>query len=698
MRLIHTSTLELELFEGYDIPRYAILSHTWGDEEVLFHDMKKPIQSNVKLKKGFKKIESACVLARKDNFTYIWVDTCCIEKNSSAELSEAINSMYTWYKNAGICYAYLSDVHQGINEQIHSQMKRSRWFTRGWTLQELIAPDHLIFYASDWTVIGLKQTLHDLVAEITGIEKEILLGTMAPNSVSVAKRMSWAAKRETKRVEDIAYCMLGIFGVNMPMLYGEGKRAFIRLQEEILKEINDESILAWGYDGSKSQDRSLVGILADSPAAFAGSSKIIPTTFWKSGNPPSMTSRGLRIETRLCPISNYVEGELSIAILQCSVEDDIHNILAIPVAGIFTSRHSTEDFSRIGKKGPYLLSQKHYRRANQKSVYFRKGESRLDEVNRNFGMSPKRVLFRTFSPDNIKLNLSAQGQGSWDAQKPISLDSENNAIIHVTSNDPQLEFEVKISSTFSLSGIIWVFFVVIGAFIIAAGRLWNSAPIENRQNLQVYIKTGVLAPRSTSEAPFLAMWDFFYTSSFSLFHPVSGYLEPYRYWCSVVPQSWEKERSRHIWWWPKSHISLKNHCVLVHMSQLNIRDERFVVANVHVFPKRSCWREGNGAMLAFAILILSLGTERFVASRGIVSLALLPVAAAAVWKLSIQNNDGRTLYSSRALIWGFYIVSLVLWDLRYVYHGLTSLSFLKLLSQPLVYWALVFGGYFKLFL
>ncbi|GME27157.1 Het domain-containing protein [Neofusicoccum parvum] len=137
MRLLHTSELELEDFGPSVIPRYAILSHRWGKEEVTFEDM---IKGLAQTKTGYSKIEGSCKQANNDGYEYIWVDTCCINKDSSAELSEAINSMYAWYKNAGICYAYLVDVPDEVNPKEDAKFAGSDWFNRGWTLQELLAP------------------------------------------------------------------------------------------------------------------------------------------------------------------------------------------------------------------------------------------------------------------------------------------------------------------------------------------------------------------------------------------------------------------------------------------------------------------------------------------------------------------------------------------------------------------------------
>lgn len=279
MWLINTSTLRLERFEDETkLPDYAILSHTWGEQEVSFEQMNTleggldTTMRRIRGSRGYKKIQRTCMQARSDELDYAWVDTCCIDKRSSAELSEAINSMFRWYQKASVCYAYLDDVDersiivpsdyenvmsqatddpwddpfagmlgQTLNER---ELAPARWFTRGWTLQELIAPSNVVFFGKRWASVGTKITLSGALANITRIDEAVLCGANL-ESFSVARRMSWAADRVTTRVEDLAYSLLGIFDVNMPLLYGEGEKAFVRLQEEIMKDSSDESLFAW---------------------------------------------------------------------------------------------------------------------------------------------------------------------------------------------------------------------------------------------------------------------------------------------------------------------------------------------------------------------------------------------------------------------------------------------------------------------
>ena len=222
-------------------------------------------------KKGFCKVRDSCVQARRDGYQYIWIDTCCIDKTSSTELSEAINSMYAWYKDSAVCYVLLADVFvEPLRGRTWHDFHTSRWFTRGWTLQELLAPAQLQFFNVAWKPLGTKSDLIDDISTITKIDLYALAGGDL-SRLSVARRMSWVANRQTTRLEDMAYCLLGIFGINMPLLYGEGMKAFIRLQEEIMKTTDDQSIFAWrdptagSYRDDYPEGSNLQGLLAPSP-------------------------------------------------------------------------------------------------------------------------------------------------------------------------------------------------------------------------------------------------------------------------------------------------------------------------------------------------------------------------------------------------------------------------------------------------
>jgi len=246
MRLLHCETLRLHDFLPDSRPRYAILSHVWEEEEeVTFDDIQD--FARAAQKKGYRKIKSFCQQALRDGLEYAWVDTCCIDKSSSAELSEAINAMFQWYRDAEVCYASLFDVEEVQRQTPEScQFRDSKWFTRGWTLQELLAPRKLLFYSKRWDYLGSRQSLALQVSAVTRIRLQYLLGQDL-KSASVAERMSWASLRQTTREEDRSYSLLGIFDISMPLLYGEGgTRAFLRLQEEIVKRNADQSIFMWG--------------------------------------------------------------------------------------------------------------------------------------------------------------------------------------------------------------------------------------------------------------------------------------------------------------------------------------------------------------------------------------------------------------------------------------------------------------------
>jgi len=231
-------SLTKDLVGDDPIPPYAILSHTWGldTEEVTFEDI---INGTGKDKPGYEKIRFCGEQARQGGLQHVWIDTCCINKSNSSELSEAIISMFRWYRDATKCYVYLADV-STVDQQPRAQLwepvfRKSKWFTRGWTLQELLAPSSVEFFSIGGQLLGSKNSLQQQIHEITGIPLKALQGH-ALSEFSVAARLSWAESRETKRKEDKAYSLLGMFNVNMPPLYGEGREsAFRRLHEQINK-------------------------------------------------------------------------------------------------------------------------------------------------------------------------------------------------------------------------------------------------------------------------------------------------------------------------------------------------------------------------------------------------------------------------------------------------------------------------------
>jgi hypothetical protein len=321
MRLINTDTLEFAEFLGPKTPPYAILSHTWEDGEVSLREMTDPSPS-VTSKNGYRKIVDYCRLAAREGYGWAWIDTCCIDKTNHAELAESINSMFRWYEEAIVCHVFLADL--AADAELEDALSRCRWFTRGWTLQELIAPKTVHFHDLSWDMRGTKANLITELAAITGILETVLDGGLPLHQVCIAVRMSWASNRETTRPEDAAYCLLGIFDVHMPMIYGEGKKAFRRLQEEIIRQSTDLTVFACHHQpeavvhvGSEFEAGSRVDaapMLASSALDFEMHSTrqaqgllqtIGNTTKWSNLDTEyAITNKGLRMTTKLTLLSD----------------------------------------------------------------------------------------------------------------------------------------------------------------------------------------------------------------------------------------------------------------------------------------------------------------------------------------------------------------------------------------------------------
>ncbi|KAI1258940.1 HET-domain-containing protein [Xylariaceae sp. FL1019] len=330
MRLMNTDTGDIEEFFGQSIPHYAILSHCWGDDEISFHEwVNRHTLPELRQRQGCQKIEAFCDLVKSEGHF------CCIDKSSSQELSEAINSMFRWYQDAEICLVYLYDYDiTFVDDEV---LRRCKWFTRGWTLQELIAPRFVNFYNKDWQPIIDKDGFSSLISVITGIDIGYLLGSHDLETASVAKKMSWASNRETTRPEDMAYGLLGLFDINMPLMYGEGEtKAFIRLQKKIMKQQpDDHSLFAWGtpverFSNELSLEEAarlpqivvgprlvspqpLLGLLASSPREFSHSGNFAPVSwsgaFYLIRRPnmqpasyPKSAGRGVEIEL---PVNSF---------------------------------------------------------------------------------------------------------------------------------------------------------------------------------------------------------------------------------------------------------------------------------------------------------------------------------------------------------------------------------------------------------
>lgn len=323
MRLLDTTTFELRLDsqEFFQAEGYAILSHRWVGPEVIFDEIVQHAPSlrdagEQRMKSPqLDKIRGACEVARKQGFRWLWIDNCCINKASATEEAESINSMFKWYQGARVCITYLSDVRSGVSpfppeyeavvdpsakEKRHppavqapdrhvfqrfDRDEPSEWLSRGWTLQELLAPRDMDFYDADWRPIGTKASLAAQIQHTTGVDADYLTGARDFRRACIATKISWAAGRTTARAEDVAYSLFGLFGVTMAPQYGEGPRAFMRLQQELLATSGDESLFVWRmpgppaaagdrYDLEQGQDTAWAsgewGLLAPSPDWFGG--------------------------------------------------------------------------------------------------------------------------------------------------------------------------------------------------------------------------------------------------------------------------------------------------------------------------------------------------------------------------------------------------------------------------------------------
>ncbi|KAI1207299.1 HET-domain-containing protein [Annulohypoxylon truncatum] len=386
MRLLQVHTRQLEEFNGQSTPPYAILSHTWRKREITFQDISNPTH---RTSEGYTKIDGCCRRAARDGLDYVWIDTCCIDKSSSAELSEGINSMFQWYKKSRTCYIYLSDVSANDDPFTDdSEFRNSRWFQRGWTLQELLAPMELVFFDLSWNEIAIGRInrflgsarvdqrraafpheetyinrlgLVYLLSEITNIPK-IVLDTGDFSQFCAAARFAWAADRMTTRLEDRAYSLLGLLEVNMPLLYGEGNMAFLRLQEEVIKSRDDDSLLAWGYCLTpRTQPRLHADtVLAQSPHDFKHchsfqkleteeTSPDVPLTTTHS----AMTNIGMQMAIPIRPIDP--KNRVFIAILRCLVPGtfDHRNHLVVPL--VHTKGGDKNHYSRAPGSPPFLV-------------------------------------------------------------------------------------------------------------------------------------------------------------------------------------------------------------------------------------------------------------------------------------------------------------------------------------------------------
>lgn len=470
MRLLNASTYKLHEFKS-DIPPFAILSHCWAEdsEEVLFEDIGTP---RAERKAGFRKIKGCCTQALEDGLQYVWIDTCSIDKTSSTELSEAINSMFRWYAQAHVCYVYLEDVqNDGLYGGAIESLPHSKWFTRGWTLQELIAPRDVVFYTQSWTEIGTKMSLLRDLHKITNIGQEVLMDSRNIFKTSIAQRMYWASKRETTRIEDVAYCLLGLFDVNMPLLYGEGSRAFYRLQLELLAMSNDHSIFAWKDIDDSSQLST--GILASHPSQFQDAGRIVVAHRKNlSDSIISMTNIGLSIRL---PI--LFSGGNHIAILDCLWQD--YNREQV---GIFLVQDGADHYSRTHSAIRTVISEEMLANAEVKDIYISARILENGWPSQNPWAQNTTLQFRLHLTTNKERQLRLQKRVLFSAP---TFDSEPKVL-----EKQNMEFEGCYEFNLAPGG--WVVFEVgcpgAGTVVVTIGRLlervWSDViPGQQRQDL-----------------------------------------------------------------------------------------------------------------------------------------------------------------------------------------------------------------------
>jgi hypothetical protein len=335
-------------------------------------------------------------------------------------LTQAINSMYFWYQQAGVCYAYLDDVStpNGLTglAEIPKSLPNSQWFTRGWTLQELIAPKVVWFFSESWTEIGRKDNLVQELSRITGIHADALQPAAKMKQFSVAERMSWASNRVTTRTEDKAYCLMGIFDVNMPPLYGEREKAFIRLQEEIMKSSDDQSIFAWtdmSWKDMSATPDTYSGLLASSPKHFSDS-RITSLGVWARTEPYSITNKGLKVQLYLEPTG---QPGVYIASLDCSKSDQQGAAIRIylkRVSGLDTewSQSYTAQFARIQCADPrWKLPDMSQRKGKYRTIYVRQDQD-LEFHKPKTAFESVRLIINGAQPPAYRVYPSSQ----WNPQ------------------------------------------------------------------------------------------------------------------------------------------------------------------------------------------------------------------------------------------------------------------------------------------
>ncbi|KAK5682876.1 hypothetical protein LTR17_027328, partial [Elasticomyces elasticus] len=349
-----------------DLPPYAILSHRWlaTSDEPTFEDLS---NKRAREKLGYQKLRFCAEQARSDGLQHFWVDTCCIDKANKAELSRSINSMFRWYHNATTCYVYLSDVTSQSSDQAEgSNLKSSAWFTRGWTLQELLAPRTVVFYSGDGKRLGDKHSLEQHIHEVTAIPQAALQGRPL-HSFSVDERLTWMTARETTIEEDKAYSLAGLFDMSLAPVYGEGfAQAHRRLLELLHKRgtcIRDLCLSNPSHD-KRRIEHTKGGLLADAynwildhPQYVQWRDNSQRRMLWIRGDP------GKGKTMLLCGITNELKNQLAerdgLSYFFCQASDARINNATAVLRGLVLllidqqpslTLHIQQEYDRFGKK------------------------------------------------------------------------------------------------------------------------------------------------------------------------------------------------------------------------------------------------------------------------------------------------------------------------------------------------------------
>jgi len=431
--------------------------------------------------------------------------------------------MFQWYAHSRACYVYLEDFTlSSINveddtcricctkfSEPESQsdrwclncLSKCRWFTRGWTLQELIAPRQIMVYDKNWALVGKLESFDDnlkrVISSITGIPHIYLNGATEIRAASVAQRMSWASRRETTREEDMAYCLLGIFDVNMPLLYGEGSKAFTRLQEEILKSSDDQSLFAWNISRNltgpywkgdekaswKNKGNLLTSLLAPSPKSFLDSSAIIPAHRSRKHTdaPYHMTNRGLRIDLPL--LQNAIRGgaltyeiilrghDLCYATLRCVDMTQPASPLALVIF-----RLEGDSFARYQPDEPIATTvfRPVYRDIAPSSIYFPKYPTFPGELLEKFWQRrPTMSLIVGSMPFSWSLS-SVLPTAYWDANSGIVSVRSGEQVAFVMHNTLEVEQPEHILLRVRYHGSSWICDIKLANSDQEAHNLWKT--------------------------------------------------------------------------------------------------------------------------------------------------------------------------------------------------------------------------------